>query len=490
MTRKMMKVRFFRVVGITVFAVIGVCDMRPLFADIVETGSIGGGYIGVASPASVTVNNGSDLVGTYTDIGCFSEGAVTVVDPGSTWTSSSYLRVGSGSAGTLSIQNGAIVTSFNANNTASAYVGHGAAGVANVSGTGSSWTIGNDLYVGNLASGTLNISDHGTVSNGGNAYVGYGRYGVVAPGAVTIDGAGAAWTCGGTLSIGNLSAGSVTVSNGAVLSAHAVVGGVLRQGDAAGDMTLNLDGGILRAVGGPNSDWISLGAGSGSILVGAGGAQFDTNGFDMQINQPLSTNISNDGGISKLGDGTLTISGDVYAAGLTTVKGGTLVLGRLAQHAVFHSSGADIQHGRLVFDYSGGSAPFWEVTGALGTTIRSSSTDAGCALGWIDDVAQSRMIVAYTLLGDANCDLVVDFTDLTTLLSHYNQNWTVWADGDFDNNGAVDFSDLTVMLSHYNQGVAAAAATAAVPEPASLLLAAIAGILGLLAFRVQRRRLP
>ena len=64
-----------------------------------------------------------------------------------------------------------------------------------VDGAGSTWTNSGDLYVGNCGSGTLSISNGGSVSNA-NGYIGYySGY----TGRVTVDGAGSTWTNSGHL---------------------------------------------------------------------------------------------------------------------------------------------------------------------------------------------------------------------------------------------------------------------------------------------------
>ena len=98
--------------------------------------------------------------------------------------------------------------------------------------------------------------------------------------------------------------------------------------------------------------------------------------------------------------------------------------------------------------------------------------------------------VTTALAGDANLDGAVDFTDLTVLLSHYNQTIHGWNSGDFDGSGTVDFTDLTALLGDYNRVLGASglasSAVAAVPEPSTLGLILIA-FTAFLALRRRRR---
>ena len=80
----------------------------------------------------------------------------------------------------------------------------------------------------------------------------------------------------------------------------------------------------------------------------------------------------------------------------------------------------------------------------------------------------------------------MDINDLTVVLTNYDQTGKVWAQGDFNGDGTVDINDLTIVLANYNTDCGAPGIKA-VPEPASLLLAA-AGSLGLLAYAWRKRK--
>ena len=101
--------------------------------------------------------------------------------------------------------------------------------------------------------------------------------------------------------------------------------------------------------------------------------------------------------------------------------------------------------------------------------------------------AESVMTSYYRLPGDANLDGKVDINDLTIVLAHYNQTGMTWSQGEFTGDGKVDVNDLTIVLANYNTSDASpAAAIAAVPEPAGLVLVGV-GVAGLVA-RAWRRR--
>ncbi|MEX2188589.1 MAG: PQQ-dependent sugar dehydrogenase [Pirellulales bacterium] len=75
--------------------------------------------------------------------------------------------------------------------------------------------------------------------------------------------------------------------------------------------------------------------------------------------------------------------------------------------------------------------------------------------------------------GDTNFDGVVDRTDAATLAAHYGlASGAMWIDGDFNADGMVNLADAAILQGHFTSALAASAATS-VPEPASLVAAAI-----------------
>ena len=67
----------------------------------------------------------------------------------------------------------------------------------------------------------------------------------------------------------------------------------------------------------------------------------------------ISGNVTGSGGLTKYGSNHVDLSGVNAYTGLTTLVSGTLELGPAAQNAVFNLGGADIQAGKMVFDYTG-----------------------------------------------------------------------------------------------------------------------------------------
>ena len=470
-------------------------------------------YVGYEGTGTLLVTNGADATGgtvssRYAYIG-YEDGAagtVTITGPGSTLNTSSYIRMGySGGTATLNIENGGQVTSGNHCYTA---YNDASTSAVTVTGAGSMLDLGSKyMYVGYKGDTTVSVEDGGMIDTTSNLYVGYYNHatnhaelsiqsgGTVSNGTaylayyyddsrglVTVDGAGSTWINSGTVYVGRKGAAELNINNsGTVVASNVMFGDY----DTASG-TINFDGGILKS-NGANSNWLYVDAGAGDIYVKAGGATFDTNGNDMGIAMALQHGDGTpDGGVAKIGDGTLTLTGANTYTGVTTVNGGVLELGTSAQSVIFAFGGADIQSGKLVFDYSG-TAPTVEMflqtsyhAGAWDQgQFLSTTADASHGLGWMDN-GVDEVTVMYTLYGDSNLDGSVNGTDLNAVLSYYNQSSEIWNHGDFNYDGSVNGTDLNTVLSNYNQSLPAS--TAAVPEPSTLLLVVL-GLAGLLAWR-------
>jgi autotransporter-associated beta strand protein len=169
--------------------------------------------------------------------------------------------------------------------------------------------------------GTLNVQGSATL-NAGQLYVGKGFTRATTDGSqpYSAPGFGVVNQTGGTVNVGNfLSLGSNnTTSSGT----YNLAGGTLNASDivrGTGAGTFNFNGGTLQPSG-SNANFMS---GLTAANVQAGGARIDTNGFDIAIGQPL-LGASGDGGLTKRGVGTLTMTGANSFTGPTLVNAGTL----------------------------------------------------------------------------------------------------------------------------------------------------------------------
>ena len=104
-------------------------------------------------------------------------------------------------------------------------------------------------------------------------------------------------------------------------------------------------------------------------------------------------------------------------------------------------------------------------------------------------VDDTSVLITYTRTGDANLDGVVNDDDVTIVSATYAPGVPQphWALGDFDYNGFVDDDDVTLLGVFYDPEAlplaapeAAMAGAATVPEPASWLMIAMGGLIGVL----------
>lgn len=218
-------------------------------------------------------------------------GGVATVN-GGTWTQTGEMVIGLGGSGTLNV-NGGLVSTTN--------------------------TLSADSLVGVLGSATVNVSS-GTWSHAGNLYVGgyfypdYGAFGGTADVAVS----GGLLGVSGTVVLGGgTGSGTLTISgssgNRGVVSVDNLVEGT-------GTATLNVNGGVLQAR--ANESNFLSGFDAGDVTFGEAGAIIDTQAFSVGI----ATALSGTGGLTKVGSGTLALSGSNSFAGDTDVSEGTLLL--------------------------------------------------------------------------------------------------------------------------------------------------------------------
>ncbi|ARP93276.1 autotransporter family protein [Bordetella genomosp. 13] len=275
-----------------------------------------------------------------------SVGNITVSGSASTWTISrtASLYIGDLGTGTVQIDDGGAVRSGQG----LIGVSGGGNGRVTVSGPASIWDTVANIYAGFEGTGELEVLDGATVSTVGSAgptsaasvYIGYGTGG---SGTVTVSsstGDISTLTATDRVEVGRNGAGTLTIERGGLVRAesntHIAIfsgstgtldlngdasgRGVLETGSVVhgeGTAALNIDGGILRALRN-QSDYLN---GFATQAVGAEGAWFDTDSYDVVIN----TGFSGTSSFNKLGGGILTLTGDSSAfTGNTEIQAGTL----------------------------------------------------------------------------------------------------------------------------------------------------------------------
>lgn len=322
-------------------------------------------FVGFSSTGEMNIEAGGRVTSGYGFIGYNSagDGTVTVTGENSVWDlGDRSASVGYGGTGTLNIENGGRVTSAYAN----IGVQSGSTGIANVRGQGSSWDLGTEtLSPGYDGNGTLNIESGARVDSG-DGVIGYNSSAI---GTATVTGQNSTWDTGSHyVYMGHYGSGTLTVEDGGqVITARTVIGheaassGILNldgtsvargtlttqqvvKGD--GTASFNIDGGVLKAAG-DEADFLSNFS-AGDIDIRSGGAFLDTNGYDIAI----AAVLGGTGGLTKQGNGILTLSGADTYAGATRVEDGTLIVnGSIASSSsVTIASGAGIGGNGTVSD--------------------------------------------------------------------------------------------------------------------------------------------
>jgi fibronectin-binding autotransporter adhesin len=210
-------------------------------------------------------------------------------------------------------------------------------GTLNISGTGS-WNANpggtgtNFFIVAESGTGTLNVSGSGLLTAKNLSIAHNGGVGTVNLNGGTID-------LQSTAAIGTIQAGVIfgqTNAPGTPLPAYGGVlslnGGTLRTFGIRENPSLttpvssrvNLNGGTVTAIG-ANPTFMQ---GLDEVRVQAGGAIFDTNGFDVTVAQSLihdvNLGLTPDGGLTKSGVGELQLTGASNYTGPTLVNAGAL----------------------------------------------------------------------------------------------------------------------------------------------------------------------
>lgn len=292
---------------------------------------LGSLLVGIDGQGSLTISGGGSVYNLFGFVGFYETlGVVTVTGLGSTWTNAQYFEVG---PGILTIENSGRVETIDG------YVGvipSTDPGMVKVTGTGSVLHSSGQLQVGTWGAGTVIIENGGDVSSDAGAILGVQTG---SSGQVFISGTGSQWTLGSTLQVGERGGGAVVVENGGYLgSLGAVVGGQngstgLVMVSGTGSTWLNLgivtvgsptDGGALVTIENGGSAWAT------QVEIGATNAP----GLAFVRGEQAIWEAGNTFIVGRWGDGQLGVG----AGG--TVKTSSFILGWPSGHGMVLVSGA------------------------------------------------------------------------------------------------------------------------------------------------------
>ena len=385
-------------------------------------------------------------------------GYATVTGANATWTNGSDLVVGLFGQGTLRVEAGGAVSNR---------VGYiasvaNATGLVTVTGAGSTWTHASDLVLGQSGQGTLNIENGGTVTNA----LGYiGRF-AGSVGSATVTGAGSTWDNGSILRVGESGEGALNIENGGAVTSGAVFIGL--ESGSTGSATVNGVGSTWTL-----DNYLSVGVrGQGTLNVENGGHL--SLGGNLFLNSATAAELnfilaSTGDPLIDVGDdvtlgGTLNVSLD---AGLTLAHGDVFTLidtddNRSSVSGVF----SNVAEGGLLLS-AGGIDLLLSYTGGDGNDVIAYA-------------------VASIVMGDLNGDGALTHEDIAPFVSALTDPDQYAVDypgldpnqlGDFTGDGLLTNGDIEAFVDALN-----GAGSSAIPEPTSLALLAISGLM------VARRR--
>ena len=303
----------------------------------------------------------------------------------------------------------------------------------------------------------------------------------------------------GTITWGR-TGGSVNVYAGAAFN---IAGGKFTAGGTVDPFTDH------SAVGFDTTKSVAVTVASGGVLEYAAGT-----GTGIRVERLASLTVQSGGSVT-LDAAATSANRTALAIGTLSLNGASLDLGN--NDLVLRSTPLTTATAAVAAGFSNGTWAGLGITSSLAAADNRHLTAVGViqnatAIGGTTPiytafdgqaVTAADVIARYTYYGDTNLDGVVNAADYSRLDAGFVQHLTGWQNGDFNYDGVVDGSDYTLVDNSFNQqtgGVAAPAVagggpvghpdstgggvsgstTAAVPEPATLglLAVAVAGVLG------------
>lgn len=309
------------------------------------------GSTGVLNMQGGTLNNAS-----YFDVGRFGGAGTLNLSGGAInkTTNSGFIDIGIGNKGTVTQTGGSLT-----NTLSETELGDGGTGLYNMSAGTATLGI---LRVGYLGTGTGTLNISGGTMTATRMDVGYAQQAV---GSLTMSGTGVLDVA--DLHLGTFDNATGTINlNGGTLGVTSILN---EDGNASGfdgkrSDTINFNGGTLQALGNSTNFLNNVGIANPTAKpfvtqVQAGGAVIDTNGHTITITRGLTHDATagaaaTDGGLTKIGAGTLTLSAANTYTGATTITAGSLQVGNGTAGSIAATGAVNVSNGAtLITDNNG-----------------------------------------------------------------------------------------------------------------------------------------
>ena len=336
-------------------------------------------------------------------VGGIQKGALVVDGADSSWTAD-RIRIGQFGDGVVTVSNGASVDSGLQSFVGSGAVGNATSGMLTVDGVGSTWTTSGEMFVAfaDMSNGTLNITGGGSASN----TLGYIGTEANSTGVVTVDGVGSTWTNGDNLYVGQSGNGILNITNGGLVN----IGANLWVGDestAAGTVnisgTVNVLSGKMLVGNVSGSNGIVTVSGATASLTTATGLEIGVSGDgDLIVNNgatvisntmEVARNSGTTGNVQVDGLGTsLALTGDTYIGGKVAAPGGAGSLaisdGATVTNAAAYIESDGISTSSVTVD---GVGSIWTSSGFLHVGELGTATLSITNGGTVSNIGQGRV---------------------------------------------------------------------------------------------------
>ncbi len=357
-------------------------------AQVVASGT-GAHRIGAGGNGVLNVNDSSTVnLGGALDVGYVSGSGTVNLNGGSISTIGSGVTAiarstaaGNTEAGTFSVNGGTfnsagdLVVGLGGASTGTMTIGGGA---VNVGTTGLRWLI---LGQYDMVQGQLNLTNNGSLNLWNNTAIRFTTAGGGGTNAVNQSGGTVTFysdngsTVGGAGVLDLAYAGAATARNTYNLDGGTLILPQVLSSSATPARIFNFNGGTLKP-NGSSPAFMNLGTGNAVANVRNGGAIIDTTNFNITIGQALvhsgvAGDNAVDGGLTKSGGGTLTLTNANTYTGPTIITGGALALG--GSGSIASSPSISISHGATL-NVSGLTSSF--VLGAS-QTLQGNGTVTG-----------------------------------------------------------------------------------------------------------------